>query len=790
MSRKLIARIFLVALLGIFSAGIVGAAEVTPQIFVDFEGELVGSAYALGPRELDTTGTFAAHHGTEQVAEGLGVLTDADGTGQESFEFDASSFNNNGTVFTGTAFMAEAVFTSTGVSSAMAPIIDIGGQCFIRFHDGLSAGNWDGATDVSNNTIQDIPEVGQTHHYAIVYDGAGIIDYYLDGEPIFQSDNGSPQEITTLVSWGNIRHSSVDGGRQLLGQYEAVAFSTFTGTFDPGKDFILPGGLMARELAFEPQPADEATDVLRDVVLSWVAGESAVAHDVYFGTVFTDVNEASRDNPLDVLVSQEQADTAMAPDGVLEYGQTYYWRIDEVNAAPDRTVFKGQTWSFTVEPFAYPIENVTASSNAAPVDGAGPENTVNGSGLNADDQHSIDSGDMWLARPDGADPFWVQYEFDRVYKLHQMLVWNYNVQFELLLGFGIKDVTVEYSENGADWVVLGDVELAQGTASGNYVSNTTIDFGGAAVQSVRLIIHGGFGMMGQYGLSEVRFTYVPVQAREPQPADGAVEVASDVVLSWRAGREAVSHEVYLSSDEAAVVGDTALVATTEQGSYTPGDLLLGTSYYWKVTEVNEAEAVSSWDGDLWSFTTEEYAAIDGFESYDDEDNRIYDTWIDGWVNETGSTVGYIDAPFAERTTANSGWQSMPLEYDNAAAPFYSEASRTWDAAQNWTTGGADSLRLFFHGSADNTAAVLYLAVEDIAGNVAVVTHSDPDAVLTADWQVWTISFDELTGAGVNLAAVETLYIGLGDRDNPAAGGAGLIYIDDIGYGTPLADVVE
>jgi F5/8 type C domain-containing protein len=787
MSRKLIGPMCLVVLLGLISAGVVEAAEVTPQVFVDFEGGLAGTAYTLGPRELDTTGTFAAHNGTEQVSDGLGILTDADGTGQESFQFDASGFNNNGTQFTGRPFVAEAVFTSTGVSSSMAPIIDIGGQCFIRFHDGLSAGSWNGATDVSNNTIQDIPAVGQTHHYAIVYDGADTIDYYLDGVPIFQSGNGSPQSITTLISWGNIRHGSVDGGRQLLGQYDAVAFSTFTDTFNPENDFLLPGGLTSRALAFEPEPADEATDVLADVVLGWMPGESAIAHDVYFGMAFDDVNDASRAQPMDVLVSQEQADTAFAPEGALAFGQTYYWRIDEVNAAPDRTIHQGQTWSFTVEPFAYPIANVTASSNAASVDDAGPENTINGSGLSADDQHSTASGDMWLAGSDGGDAIWIQYEFDRVYKLHEMLVWNYNVQFELLLGFGIKDATVEYSEDGADWTVLGDAELAQATATTDYMYNTTIDFGGAAVRYVRFTVNSGFGMTGQYGLSEVRFTYIPVQALEPQPADGAVEVASDAVLSWRAGREAVSHEVSLSSDEAAVVSGAALVATVDQSSHTPGSLMFGTTYYWKVTEINEAEVVSAWDGDLWTFTTQEYAVIDDFEGYNDDDNRIYDTWIDGWVNETGSTVGYVEAPFAERTIVRDGWQSMPLAYDNAQAPFYSEASRTWTVAQNWTTGGADSVRLFFHGSADNTVASLYAAIADSAGNVAVVTHPDSDAVLATDWQAWTIPLSEIATAGVNLDAVEMLYIGLGDRDNPTSGGAGLIYIDDIGYGTPLAD---
>ena len=120
--------------------GVVTAAEVTAHIYVDFVGTLSGTAYTLGARELDTTGTFAAHNGTEIVSDGLGVLADAAQSSQESFEFDASSFNGNGTQFTGTAFIVEAVFTNTDAADAMAPIIDVGGQCFVRFHDGLSAG--------------------------------------------------------------------------------------------------------------------------------------------------------------------------------------------------------------------------------------------------------------------------------------------------------------------------------------------------------------------------------------------------------------------------------------------------------------------------------------------------------------------------------------------------------------------------------------------------------------------------------------------------------------------------
>jgi len=447
------------------------------------------------------------------------------------------------------------------------------------------------------------------------------------------------------------------------------------------------------------QPEDCATDVPRDTILSWIAGLYAETHDVYLGTVFEDVNTADRANPMGVLVSENQTATTYAPEGVLELGQIYYWRVDEVNGAPDNTIFKGDVWSFTIEPIGYPIEGVIATSNGSSEADAGPENAVNGSGLNEDDEHSTDSPDMWLASPAGSEPLYIQFEFDRVHKMHGLLVWNYNVQFELLLGFGVKDATIEYSENGLDWAVLGDVKLAQGTARADYTANTAIDLQGVPARYIRLTVNSGFGMMGQFGLSEVRFLSIPAHAREPQPDDGATDMSVDTTLAWRAGRDAASHEVYLSTDEAAVIDGSALVDTVDTPSFASSDLEFGNTYYWKINGVNEVEAVPSWEGDVWTFSIEEYATIDDMESYDDDANRIYETWIDGFgVAGNGSQVGYLEAPFAEQSIVNSGSQSMPLLYDNTGGATVSEAQRDL-GGQNWDTHGADTLVVNFRGHA-------------------------------------------------------------------------------------------
>ena len=98
-----------------------------------------------------------------------------------------------------------------------------------------------------------------------------------------------------------------------------------------------------------------------------------------------------------MLVGQGQDDGTYDPAGLLDFGKTYYWRVDEVNQTPDGTIFEGAVWSFTAEPYAYPIKNVTATASGSQA-GMGPENTINGSGLDKNDQHSTDPMTMWVGR--------------------------------------------------------------------------------------------------------------------------------------------------------------------------------------------------------------------------------------------------------------------------------------------------------------------------------------------------------------------------------------------------------
>ena len=93
-----------------------------------------------------------------------------------------------------------------------------------------------------------------------------------------------------------------------------------------------------------PDPVNGETNVSSAIELSWLAGDGAVSHDVYFGTSFSDVNDANYSIPAGIFKGNQTA-TTFDPPGVLDNDVTYYWRIDEIDAGDNTTT--GDLWSFT-----------------------------------------------------------------------------------------------------------------------------------------------------------------------------------------------------------------------------------------------------------------------------------------------------------------------------------------------------------------------------------------------------------------------------------------------------------
>ncbi|MEJ2705948.1 MAG: LamG domain-containing protein, partial [Sedimentisphaerales bacterium] len=101
-------------------------------------------------------------------------------------------------------------------------------------------------------------------------------------------------------------------------------------------------------------------------------------------------------------------------------------------------------------------------------------------------------------------------------------------------------------------------------------------------------------------------------ASTPIPADGAMHMDTWVNLSWTVGAKAVSHDVYLGDNREDVENgaedmfrgnqtDDFYVAGFPGFAY-PDGLVPGTTYYWRIDEVNDADPNSPWKGDVWSFS--------------------------------------------------------------------------------------------------------------------------------------------------------------------------------------------
>jgi hypothetical protein len=632
-------------------------------------------------------------------------------------------------------------------------------------------------------TLPNFP--GEWAHICFTYNGSVLI-LYKDGKEVARvNTSGQLQQNNLSLSIG----CRLDYDQNFNGIIDDVRLFNRELSSEEVQQVMVDA---PADVVTEPSPSDGAIDVLRDAVLSFKPVEAGTRHDIYFGTDMQAVAGANTSDTTGIYRGRVITGSYI-PAETLEFGEIYYWRVDEIGAPPDNTVLKGNIWSFRVELFVYPVTNIVAMASSSET-GKEAANTVNGSGL--DDSgllHSNESvGTMWLSSEGGEQPTWIEFEFDRVHKLYELWVWNSNDSLERMTGLGFKDVKIEYSVDGIDYATLGTThEFTKALGEPDYEHNTTIDMEGVAAKYVRLTAISNFkSIFEQFGLSEVRFFSVPVSAREPSPASGATDVELDMMLGWSPGREATRHDVHFSDDLQTVIDSIEPVATMTESSYGPVSLDVGTTYYWRIDEVNDAETPAMWQGDIWNFTTVEYLIVDDFESYDSNDNQIWYAWKDGLGygtpdmppyyagNGTGAAVGDENTDsFTEETIVHSGNQSMPLVYNNNKQGYlnYSEATVTPSSQRDWTARGVAELSLWFRGYPGSVGSF----VEGPAGTYTM-TASGTDIWDTAD--EFHYAFKQLNGVGSITARVESV-----ENTNPWAK-AGVMIRETLDAGSKFAAV--
>ncbi len=537
-------------------------------------------------------------------------------------------------------------------------------------------------------------------------------------------------------------------------------------------------------LARSPYPVNGQTDVFNNQILSWKPGTDVKTHYVFISTDFNDVKEATIDNHGNAFMS-EALDANSFDHGLLELEKTHYWRVDAVSASSEVT--QGMIWSFTVEDAALNLlpDNIIKVTAISSLEGSDPNDLINESGLDPNKvKHSTGEG-HWASSGLDTNDVWVQFEFDKIYKIHKMLVWNYN-RAVWNNYYGFKEVLIQYTEdvNSGVWKDIPDVnkfEKASGKES--YECNNIIDMNDVAAKAVRITVYSNWSTSATYkdksrGLSEVRFTYIPVWPRNFTPADEAT-VDFDAILKWRKGREALTHNLYFDTNEVNVTERIVTPISLKESVYAPV-LRLGKTYYWRVDELNPDMTPSVWASDVLSFSTPANILIDGFESNygnDPETNAIFLTWKDGAElgdGANGSYMGRRSTPYLH-TINHSGGHSAPMEYENKSYSYSEVIADTSELlnGSDWSIGLPSTLTIWFRGDPNTTEVgdqQLYCKI----GGKTITYSGSLDILMTNMWRQFDINLDTL---GVDLSNIPTITIGI--KKVSGQGGNGVIYLDDI-----------
>jgi hypothetical protein len=463
--------------------------------------------------------------------------------------------------------------------------------------------------------------------------------------------------------------------------------------------------------AITPNPPDGATGVDPNTVLRWSPGKDALSHDVYFGTDFDDVNDATPGSS--EYMGNYDVNT-FDPCG-LTLDTTYYWRIDEKSLSDTA---KGDVWSFMtwVEPNLVSWWKFDEGSGSTAYDSAGSnDGTVYGATWTTgqiDGALSFDGSSDYVTVGDKDDleqqaftlSFWAQLNnpsgsfqggIAKGYIFGSSTEYSYKLDFHLGearanitntsdTGFGITGLVVN-----SDWhmwsmtVGVGTITLYKDGAFVNSIGYTgTIDY---AKSHNNFMIgardSGSYSFNGK--IDDVRFYDGALSAEEiwqlyqeglgpkasnPNPVDGATGVDPNTVLSWSPGKDAASHDVYLGTDyndvNNANTSSPEYKGNYDVNTFDPYGLGLDITYYWRIDENSPSGTTK---GDVWSFTTgepnfvswwkfDEGSGTIAYDSIGDNDGTVYGaTWTTGQINGALSFDGsndYVAVPSFTVSTNN------------------------------------------------------------------------------------------------------------------------------------------
>jgi hypothetical protein len=222
------------------------------------------------------------------------------------------------------------------------------------------------------------------------------------------------------------------------------------------------------------------------------------------------------------------------------------------------------------------------------------------------------------------------------------------------------------------------------------------------------------------------FTIAPKTAYSPEPADVAELVDLNERLSWQPGFGAILHTVYFG-DNFDDVNNAAGGLPQGDTTFSPGDLKMAKTYYWRVDEL---EPPATYKGDVWRFTT-----IGAVESLDPVNGAVdvtqtpVLTWAPGVFGASHEVYFGADAASLElKASGNLGQES------------YEPGQLEWNTTYYWRIDEANNANADspWTGNVWSFTTANFLIIDDME-SYNDLDEADPDS--NRIYLAWVDGFD-------------------------------------------------
>ena len=487
--------------------------------------------------------------------------------------------------------------------------------------------------------------------------------------------------------------------------------------------------------ASSPNPRSGSVDVKQTTDLSWGPGDSAVSHEVYFGTDADAVANADKASP-EYKGTKALGNETYDP-GKLAWATAYYWRVDEVNNLNPDSPWVGNLWSFTTADFLI-IDNF--------------------------EDYNSGENQIWYAWHDGlgyGTPGTADYYAGNGTGAAVGDETTSSYTEETIIHSGTKSMPLVYDNNKQGYSKYSETEKTL---------TDTRDWTEGGVAELSIWFRGYPGSVGSF-LEGPTGTYTMTGSGADIWAVNGVE-ADEFHFAYK-----------MLSGTGSIVAKVNSVQNTNnwaKAGVMIREMLTPESAH-AMTVITPAQGVSFQRRPSTAGTS--------------VDDTIGGVTAPQWVKIERGLSGNFTASYSANGTT---WQPIGTAqsiqmstnvYIGLAVTAHDPALTCQAVFSNVTTTGNVTGQWAHQdiGINSNDAESLYVVVSNSTGNPAIVVNDDPAAAQIDTWTEWVIPLSAFADQGINLTNVNSIAIGLGTRGNMTVpGGSGKMFFDDIRLYRPRA----